>query len=101
MQIPEDSIRYIDLPDVSETFADSIGFLTFDGQIARIDFCVTRVDPPKPPEKLTARRYPVCRLALQPDAFLALYNQMQQIITDLQQQGVIKQMPPIKKEPVQ
>ena len=34
-------VDYVDLPDVPETFADSIHSIFFDGQTLRINFCVT------------------------------------------------------------
>jgi hypothetical protein len=42
------SIRYLDHPDMTETFADSITGLIFDGQTLRIEFGVTRFDEVKP-----------------------------------------------------
>ncbi|MDX2498322.1 MAG: hypothetical protein QNL11_10525 [Desulfobacterales bacterium] len=41
--------RFVDRPEVSETFADSIHGLSFDGQSMRIEFCTTRLDSPQPP----------------------------------------------------
>jgi len=90
MQIPEDAIRYIDRLDVSETFVDSLGLVTFDGQVARIELCVTRVDPPNPPKKITARKYPACRLAMTPDGFIGLYNALDNLIKGLEAQGLVK-----------
>jgi hypothetical protein len=92
MKLPEDQIRYVDLPEVSETFADSIGLVTFDGQTARIEFCVTRMDTPKPPNKPTARRYPINRLVLTPESFLNLSNQLQGIVTALEKNGVVQKI---------
>src|SRR5437660_855236 len=34
--------RYVDLPDLTETFADSVHTMVWDGQTLRIEFCVTR-----------------------------------------------------------
>src|SRR5262245_45037597 len=42
------SFRYIDRPELAETFADSITALFFDGQSLRIEFAVSRVDEIKP-----------------------------------------------------
>jgi len=92
MKLPDDKIQYIDLPDVSETFVDSFGNMTFDGQIARIELCVTRLNEIHPPNPPTARKYPICRLALTPEAFLKLYNQLHQLVNALQQQGVIQKI---------
>jgi hypothetical protein len=101
MKLPEDQIRYIDLPDVSETFVDSFGTMTFDGQTARIELCVTRMDVPtnpnNPPKKPTAKKYPACRLVLTPDALLDLSNNLQNIINALMKEGVIKPIQPETK----
>ncbi len=96
MNIPKENIRYIDLPELSETFADSFHSLIFDGQTARIEFCVTRMDDLKPPEKPTARQYPSCRLVLDREGMLTLYNQLHQIVTALKQDGTIKTVEPEK-----
>ena len=92
MKLPTDKIQYIDLPDVSETFVDSVGKMIFDGQTARIELCVTRMNEPHPPDPPTARKYPACRLALTPKAFLDLYNQLHKLVNILQQQGVIQKI---------
>jgi hypothetical protein len=60
------TIRYVDRPDVDETFADSITGLVFDGQTLRIEFGVTRVDEVKPDAPITGRRYPTSRIVLSP-----------------------------------
>ncbi|MGO9379944.1 MAG: hypothetical protein ACLPN1_03850 [Dissulfurispiraceae bacterium] len=96
MNIPAENISYVDLPELSETFADSIQLILFDGQSARIEFCVTRMDEPKPPKPPTARKYPVCRLVLTPEAALQLFNQLQTIVTGMQKQGLIKRIEPEK-----
>ena len=41
------TIRYIDRPECTETFADSINHVYFDGQSLRIEFGVTRLDDVK------------------------------------------------------
>ncbi|GAB4390150.1 MAG: hypothetical protein Kow0025_20220 [Thermodesulfovibrionales bacterium] len=76
MKLPEKQIRYIDLPEVSETFSDSLRLATFDGQSLRIEFCVTRYDEPSHPNPQTARRYPVCRIVLTPEAAGDLLEQL-------------------------
>jgi len=87
------AIRYIDRPDCLETFADSISGLSFDGQTLRLEFAVTRMDEVKPNTQLTGRRYPVCRLVLQPIAVVELINRMQQVGAALTQAGVVKTTP--------
>jgi hypothetical protein len=87
------TIRYVDRPDIAETFADSISGLVFDGQSLRIEFAVTRLDDVKPDTPITGRRYPACRLVLPPAAAVDLINRMQQIGTALTQAGVAKSGP--------
>jgi hypothetical protein len=83
----------IDRPDVSETFADSISGLVFDGQTLRIEFAVTRLDEVKPNAPITGRRYPICRLALPPGAAVDLINRTQQIGAALSQAGLGRTTP--------
>jgi hypothetical protein len=84
------TIRYIDRPDIEETFADSVSGLIFDGQVLRIEFAVTRLDEVKPNTPLTGRRYPASRIVLPPAAAVDLINRMQQIAAALAQAGVVK-----------
>ena len=87
---PAVTLRYLDRPDCLETFADSISGLSFDGQTLRLEFAVTRMDDVKPDAPVTGRRYPVCRLVLQPLAAVDLINRMQQVATALTQSGAAK-----------
>lgn len=84
------TIRYVDRPDIPETFADSVSGLIFDGQSLRIEFAVTRLDEIKTNVPITGRRYPACRLVLPPAAAADLINRMQQIAAALTQAGVAR-----------
>ncbi|SRR5579885_2329718 len=92
-QRPQVSLRYVDHPDLAETFADSIGNLSFDGQSLRIEFTVTRMDEVKQGQPMTGRRYPACRLVMPPGAAVDLINRMQQVAAALTQAGVLRQNP--------
>ncbi len=96
MRLPEKQIRYIDLTDVSETFADSLGLTIFDGQSTRIELCITRFDAPNPPNAPTARKYPACRLVLTPEVTIDLFNQLQNMVKVMQQQGLVTKGEPPK-----
>jgi hypothetical protein len=87
------TIRYVDQPEVAETFADSINGLMFDGQTLRIEFGVTRLDEVKQGSPISGRRYPACRVVLPPAAAVELINRMQQIAAALTQAGVVKSAP--------
>jgi hypothetical protein len=87
------AIRYVDLPECKETFADSIVAAYFDGQSMRIEFGVTRLDEVKPNAPVTGRRYPAQRIVLTPSAAVELINRVQQVASALAQAGVVKTVP--------
>jgi len=86
-------LRYQERDDLFETFADSIGPWSYDGNTLRLEFLVTRVDPPKGDEPRTGRQYPVCRLALTAKGAIELLNQCQQLTAALEKAGAIKKAP--------
>ncbi len=87
------TIRYLDRPEIGETFADSVTGVVFDGQTLRLEFAVTRLDEVKPSTPITGRRYPACRVVLPPSAAIDLINRMQQIAAALTQAGVTRAAP--------
>ena len=91
---PGPQMSFVDRPEVSETFADCVRGLAFDGQTIRIEFCVTRMDDFRPPHPPTGRQYPACRLVLTPNAAVDLFNKMQRIMSALEQSGAIKRNMP-------
>jgi hypothetical protein len=86
-------IRYVDRLDCTETFADSINHVYFDGQSLRIEFGITRLDDVKANTPVTGRRLPAQRMVLTPVAAVELINRMQQVGTALAQAGVLKTAP--------
>jgi len=87
-------LRYVDRPNVTETFADSLTGLVYDGQTLRIEFAVTALDEMKPNAPVTGRRFPACRLVLTPNAAVDLINRMQQVAQALTQAGILKAQQP-------
>ena len=94
------TIAYFDRTELTETFADSVIGVIFDGQTLRLEFGVTRFEDVKPNTPINGRRYPACRLVLPPAAAVDLINRMQQIGAALTQAGVVKTAPPPGAEPV-
>jgi hypothetical protein len=90
---PSLTVEYLDLPDLPETFADSIHSIFFDGQSVRITFCTTRFGEQKPNQPPSAKRYPCCRLVLSTGAALELINQMRNVGNAMTQAGIIKPSP--------
>ncbi len=83
--------QYVYRPEVSETFADIVQRIQFDGQTLRLEFCVSRLDDHKAGTPVTGKRYPTCRLVLSAAAAVDLMNKMQQITSGLVKAGVLKQ----------
>ena len=90
---------FVDVPGLCETFADSINTILFDGQTLRIEFCVTRMDEPNPPNPVTGKKYPVCRLVMTANAGIAFYNRLHQLISSMEEAGAIKKGEPPKSTP--
>jgi hypothetical protein len=76
--------------ELSETFADQVGAIMFDGSILKIDFVAVRLGAVMPPAPTTAERHVVARLVLSPGAALDLINQVKQLADQLAQAGLIK-----------
>jgi hypothetical protein len=83
-------LRYQDRADLFETFADAVGPWSFDGNTLRIEFLVTRMDPPKKDEPRTGRQYPVSRLALTANGAMELLNHCRQLTAALEKSGLLK-----------
>lgn len=77
---------YIDRPDLIETFADKAHRLTFDGRTLRIEFCVER-----PTDETGGKASsPVCRLVLDLDGAVDLFNKINTLQAAMESRGVIK-----------
>jgi hypothetical protein len=85
--------------DVRETFADSMGDVMFDGQILRMEFCVTRLEELKPPAAPAGQRHIVSRIALTTEGAVQLMNAAQQIAAALKQAGILKETPGLAGAP--
>jgi len=92
---PQVQFEYIDRPEISETFADFVNRIQFDGQTLRIEFCISRLEDQKSPAPPVGKRYPACRLVLSVGAGVDLINKMQQITANLLKAGVLKQDAPV------
>ena len=90
-------LRYVDRPHITETFADSLTGLSYDGQTLRIEFAVTTLDEVRPNAPVTGRRFPACRLVLTPNAAVELINRMQQVAAALTQAGILMAQPAASK----
>jgi hypothetical protein len=92
-------LRYQDIPDLPETFTDSIGQWIFDGQNLRIEFTVTRLDPTASPQQPTGRRLPAARMVLTPACALELARQSQQFLAAIEKAAASLQQAAAGKPP--
>ena len=88
-QLP--TVRYADLPELAETFADSIHTMVWDGQTLRVEFCVTRFPEQTGSTAKEAQRFPACRLVMTSAVAVDLFNRLQQTMNALAQAGVVTQ----------
>jgi len=86
-------LRYEDRNDLFETFADSVGPWSFDGQTLRFEFTVTRLDPNQEGKPPSGRRIPTVRLALTVGGAMELINHCRQLALALEKAGLVKQAP--------
>ena len=92
-QLPvQAQLTYVDRPEISETFADSLARISFDALHVRMEFVVNRLDDPTPPAAPTGKSYTACRLVLPLPAALDLHAKLGGMINMLQQQNVIRQI---------
>jgi len=86
---PPAKIRRVDLPEIHETFADSVHSVIWDGRTLRLELDVTRHPDVKPDDAAQATRYPVARLVLTPRAAADLYGRLQKTIAAVVRDGLI------------
>jgi hypothetical protein len=93
------TFRYHDVPELAETFADSVGRWYLDGTTLRIDFLVSRLDQERSSEGRTGRELPVCRLVLTPTGARELLFQAQRIAAALEKAGMVRKAQSEKAAP--
>jgi hypothetical protein len=76
--------------EVSETFADQVGAVMFDGSVLKIDLVAVRLSAAAPPAPTAGERHVVARLVLSPNGTLDLINQVKKLADQLTQAGLIK-----------
>lgn len=85
------TLQFVERPELPETFADSLRGVMFDGSVVRVEFCVTRVAGAGAAGGQTnMTRQPACRLVLTASGAVELFNQLQQVMGALAQQGIVK-----------
>jgi hypothetical protein len=95
-------IEYIDVPSISETYADTVRGMMFDGQSIRLELCVTRMAEPMKGSELTGKRQTAARVVLPLAAALELQGQLGRMLSTLAKRGAqqnAKQAQPASAQP--
>jgi hypothetical protein len=87
-------MTHVDRPEISETFADSLGRLTFDGIHLRLEFVVNRMDDPNPPAPPTGKALTACRVVIPLPGMIDMVGKLQAVMATLQAQGVLRHIQP-------
>jgi hypothetical protein len=80
--------KYVDLPELSEIYANGLRIMLFDGHSFRIELTATRPCLPAP-NKHELEIYPAARLVLSPAIAIELRDQLSNLISLLQEQGTL------------
>jgi hypothetical protein len=89
-------ISYVDVPELPETFVDSVRHFIFDGHTLRIEFTVTRLDN----AAVAGKRVPRCRLVLSRPGIIDLLNQMVELRKVMIERKIIVPGAPSDESPV-
>ena len=82
-----DFLTYVNRPEISETYVDSLHLMSFDGKAVKIEFVVHRLDEPKPPKPPSGQKTTAARLVLSPEAAEALLKGLSDIATAVRQEA--------------
>jgi hypothetical protein len=94
-------LTYVDRPEISETFADSLWRVTVDNMVVKMEFVVNRMDDPNPPTAPTGRATTSSRVVISLPGMIDMLTKLQAIMAQLQASGVIRQIqnPPTSGRP--
>lgn len=84
--------EYIDRPDVSETFVDTLESVMYDGTSLRMEFAVHRFTPPNRNGRASKRKVTAVRLVMPLAGAIGLTSQLSALMEALEQQGAIGEM---------
>ena len=81
---------YVDRPEISELFADSVQSVIYNSSVARIELAVTRFSSEKGVNPPKAERVTAARGVLTTQAMVELFGQMKNILDQLESRGTIE-----------
>ena len=91
-QPTDTKLKYVNRPDVAETFADSLEGVTFDGMSMRMEFVVNRFEPSRPSANPAGSKVTAARLVLPIAGVVQLLSQLNEVMSALKQQGALNEV---------
>jgi hypothetical protein len=85
-------LEYIDRPDVSETFVDTLQSVMYDGSSLRMEFAVHRIAPPNANGRASNKKVTAVRLVMPLAGAIGLTSQLSGLMEALEQQGAIAEL---------
>jgi hypothetical protein len=89
-------LTYVDRPEISETYVDSLGRWTFENMLVKMEFLVTRMDDPNPSAPPTGRATTACRIVIPLPGMIDMLGKLQAIAAQLQAANILR---PISNPP--
>jgi hypothetical protein len=86
------NLMYVDHPEVSERFVDSMERIFCDGANVRMVFVVTRLDEPKPPLPPSGKKHTACRLIMPLSALPQFVDRLNSLLEVMSKQGAFHQV---------
>jgi hypothetical protein len=83
---------YVDRPEITETFADGLETVVFDGMSVRMEFVVNRLDPANSHVAATGRKVTAARLVLPIAGVMNLASQLNALLAALGEQGALNEV---------
>jgi hypothetical protein len=85
------SIEFVDRPDLTWAFADSITSMSVENKaVCKVELCAVRWVRSQPGTNVVSgKRYPVCRLAMAINTMVDLHKRLTDILQQLESEGIV------------
>lgn len=87
---PNLKLKYVDRPEIPETYVDLMEKGVFEGGMARLEFCVIRMNEPKPPSAPTGKKLTACRLVMPLTEFAKMAEKFGSILAQFERDGIVQ-----------
>jgi len=85
-------LTYVDRPEISELFADVLARVSCEGNTARLEFVVNRMDDPRAGKPLTGKAVTAARIIIPLPGLIDMIKKLQKIMGQLENSGVVRQV---------